>query len=370
MFCTLASLFYLIITIGATFVWLSAKESSSTRLIAPGISVVVIARDEADNIEKCLRHIAQNDYPIGRYEIILVDDHSSDQTVKIARSLEIKNLHIIELADLDNPPINDFFKKAGQRHGVNSAKYEWILQTDADCFCSPLWLQAMAQNCERKDLITGPIFIDGTAGTLSRWQTYENIGIMASTFAGIKLRTWYSANAGNMMFKKDLYLQYANEIVHQSASGDDIFLINWARGWNKEIGFAKSPSAIVTTGAENTVRGFYQQRLRWATKTKGYSYSGLKWLMSGLFIFHIIVIITGLSALFISDAYLISFVILWLAKWIGDTCLLRLVAPFYGIKYPILLSPVFSILHLSYVVFFGFCGILMRNYTWKGRRVH
>lgn len=343
--------------------------SNIVNQLSTKVSVIVIARNEAKHIASCLQSIATNEYPNELFEIILMDDHSEDGTVEIAESLGIANLRIFSLEGFDLSKFPNAFKKAAQHYAIQLAEHENILQTDADCICPNQWIQSMLEALETNDLVTGPIHISGTGSRISSWQTFENIGTMVSTAAGISSKMWFSANAANMAYRKSLFTEYFKTASVTRASGDDIYLINWAARNSKKLSFNKSRNAIVLTKAEETIEDLIRQRKRWASKTTGYKQNGIKFLMSIVFFYHFIMILSvpyfaqfGLSGIY-------SFGIIFFLKWIADLTLLKTCSPFFNVSYPILLSPVFSAMHAFYIALIGTIGLFTTKYSWKGRTV-
>lgn len=333
------------------------------------VSVIIIVRNEAASIASCLKAIANNNYPIDRYEVIVIDDHSEDDTVAIVQELAIPNLKLHCLSEFDLSKYPNMYKKAGQHYGVLLAKFPIILQTDGDCICGAHWISTMTRQLQDYDLVTGPVHITSSNNLLSWWQTFENIAVMAASFAGIKLRKWHNANGGNMIYKRDLFLRYKKEANEEYASGDDLFLVNWAFRKGYTIGFASCRDAIIRTEAEQTFDGFFAQRLRWATKTKGYNSSGIQWVMGGLFLWHSLLLFLLIGSLIKPMVFSATLLIVFVAKCLGDYWIISAAAPFYGESYSIWKAPIFSMGHTLYVVFFGFCGLLMTQYKWKGRSV-
>ena len=360
---------YLIITCSATIQWARDSTIDQSSSQTKKVSVVVIARNEEESIKACLQSIAANNYKNQDYEIILMDDHSDDKTVAIAESLGINNLLVLRLADYDLESFKNSYKKAGQYYAIKESKYDVILQTDGDCVCPATWIHDMTAAMSQNEIVTGPILIKGDDGFLSRWQTFEIIGTMVITYAGIRSKYWQSANAANMIYIKKIYQKFAEEMDKGIASGDDIFLINWAHKNDYTIGYNKSKKSIVTTEAEVGLSNLFKQRLRWATKTKKYSFLGLKELMVGFFMFHLLILILGVSSVAWSSIFLMPFIIVFLAKWIGDIVLLFSCAPFFKERYSLILSPAFSLAHTFYVVLIGVSGAILNDYKWKGRTV-
>jgi len=91
---------------------------------------LIIARNESENIQSCLKSICNNKNKEYAIEIILVDDHSDDDTIEASLSLQIPELRILELKDFDRrESYGKAFKKAGLHFGLREATYSTILTT-------------------------------------------------------------------------------------------------------------------------------------------------------------------------------------------------------------------------------------------------
>lgn len=334
------------------------------------MSILIIGRNEELRIEQCLNSISQNSYPRDLYEIIFVDDHSIDDSVLIAQNLKIPNLSILHLSDFDLKLFQGKYKKAAQYYGVLAASHELIIQTDADCVVPENWIERMSAGFNSSDLVTGPIKIINNSNVVSTWQTFENIGTMVLTFVGIRLKKWYSANGANMAYRRELFLNYCKkQSIGKHASGDDIFLINWAKKEKYKVSFLLNSNAIVSTFPESTIQDLCSQRARWASKTTSYERNGLKGIMSVLFLFHVMILLLFVMAQLFGGSYIYMGLGAIILKWIGDTVLLYRAAPFFAERYDLIRSPLFTIIHSLYVVYAGIVGLFVSNYQWKGRSV-
>ena len=114
--------------------WLDASEQKKTSVFCPSVSIIVAARNEADIIERTLVSLQRIDYP--DFEIILINDQSSDDTAEIAALIAAKDsrLSIIDSEDLPSGWIG---KSWALHQGVKHARGEWLLFTDADCIHHP-----------------------------------------------------------------------------------------------------------------------------------------------------------------------------------------------------------------------------------------
>ena len=107
------------------------------------ISVVVAARNEADNIENLLEDLANQSFLQSRFEVIIVDDHSDDDTFQIASNFTLSNLKVLKLE-------SGIGKKAALHSGISDATNELIVTTDADCRVGEKWLETLAAFYEKK----------------------------------------------------------------------------------------------------------------------------------------------------------------------------------------------------------------------------
>ena len=121
-------------------------QESSSPSARPLISVIVPARNEARNIRRCLEALLAQQYP--RFEIIVVDDRSTDATPRILNELAglHPNLHILSGAE---PPPDWAGKPFAISQGVEQARGDWLCFIDADTFCQPACLSATLATAER-----------------------------------------------------------------------------------------------------------------------------------------------------------------------------------------------------------------------------
>ncbi len=121
---------------------------------APFVSVVVPARDEAANIEACVRSLAGSAYP--DFEIVVVDDRSEDGTGDLARAIGTDNARRLTVIDGEAVPAGWLGKPWACHQGARAAGGEVLLFTDADTVHGPdLLARAVATLLEeRADLVT------------------------------------------------------------------------------------------------------------------------------------------------------------------------------------------------------------------------
>jgi chlorobactene glucosyltransferase len=112
------------------------RDGDSDEML-PGVSVIVPARNEEANLARLLAPLVVQDYP--RYEIIVVDDASSDGTAGIARQYAE---HGVRLLSSTGPPAGWTGKNAACWLGANASCYSWLLFVDADVELDALALRS------------------------------------------------------------------------------------------------------------------------------------------------------------------------------------------------------------------------------------
>lgn len=334
------------------------------------LSVIVVGRNEQEHISECLRSIANTNYPKQHFEILFVDDHSEDETVRLAESLEIEQLKILSLS---NDPIQSSklsFKKKAIQYAITQAQGDIVVCTDADCVVPIQWLSyidfSMQQALVR--LLVMPISFEKPESILSRFQSLDAMATSAFTSYGIKNSLFYSANGANLAFRKDLY---DGLNVHEDfASGDDIFLVQAvADDYPESVKFLKSKNVIVKTYTEKTWGSFWNQRKRWATKSSAYSSKNLYKLQAGIFLFHLILCANIILGVTVNSIFLFIGLFQFLLKGIMDYLLLTNMADFFNQGKSLKLFLISFLLFTPYLLTMAYWAVFGGRYLWKGRDV-
>src|SRR6476661_6502145 len=131
---------YYVIVFGK-FAFSKAQKNNPKRI---PISVIVCAKNEAENVAKFVPILAEQDYP--DFELVLIDDASSDNTLELFEAFE-KQYPNVKLVKVEN---NEAFwgnKKFALTLGIKAAKNEYLLFTDADCKpASTQWIKEMTSH--------------------------------------------------------------------------------------------------------------------------------------------------------------------------------------------------------------------------------
>lgn len=337
--------------------------------VSPFVSVIIPARNEAAQVETCLRAVLAQNYPQDRFEVILVNDHSTDTTGDIARRIAAAST-ALTVVDLQTDGINSY-KKAAISAGIEQARGEIILQTDADCWMGTGWIAAMAA-CFQADvaLVSGPIEIVSGNSLFSRFQSLESMGLVAIGAGSLAAGHPNMCNGANLAYLKQAFEEVGGfSGVDGVASGDDELLLQKLHVRNQyKLRFAKSREAIVRTNPMERWRDFRQQRLRWVSKARFYPNRWVNAVQALAYLAFLgVPILIGMACF---DPAALPFLLGVLTlKLLADISILYQSAGFFHnlqlLRYLLPLQP----LYLLYVLWIGIAGNLIATYTWKGRSV-
>lgn len=343
----------------------------------PFFSIIIPARNEAGNIAACLNSILNNNYPVDKFEIILIDDFSEDDTYTIASKLSGNHLQVIRLSDHINKEERlNAFKKKALEIGISKAKGSYIITTDADCIVPASWLQSYAD----KLLTTGNIqclaapvnFIpyNNKKNWLYYFQSIDFMTMQGITIASNRLGLGNMSNGANFLFSKKAFETVGGyKGIDQKASGDDMMLMQKIQQQYPDgIGFLFDQNAIVATPVQPDWSSFLNQRIRWASKADSYPQVKLTLVLLLVYLFNLNFLVLGIAACFSMVAFK-SLLFLFLSKLISELAFVMPLSIFFNKRnelfYLIILQP----LHILYIISAGFLG-KFGTYNWKGRSVH
>jgi len=330
-----------------------------------GISVIIPARNEEENIGFLLSALEGQTYPKELFEVIIVDDHSEDRTAEIAK--RYSNVRLIRLQD---DVINSYKKKAIET-GIAAATKELIVTTDADCLPTSGWLQAIAAFKEEKQavLVAAPVVINCNSSIVQIFQALDFMVLQGITGAVVYKKSLSMCNGANLAYeRKSFYEVNGFTGVDHIASGDDMLLMHKiSEKYPGNIHYLKSKEAIVNTQPVKNWKAFINQRIRWASKAKQYDDKRILPVLVLVYLFNLsfpILLIAG----FWDWRYWISVLSLWLLKTIVELPFFRSLCFFFDKPWAIKWFVLFQPLHIFYTIIAGLFG-QVGKYEWKGRKV-
>lgn len=334
------------------------------------VSILVAARNEEAQIRKTITDLLAQDYEKSLVEIIIVDDHSTDQTSAIIDSFSDQGVKLIKLNE--SSALNSYKKKAIQT-AITQSTGKLIVTTDADCRMGPNWLKTIVNYYEtyHYKMISSPVAYFEEKNTFELVQSLEFsylIGLGASTIGNKNPST---CNGANLAYERAVFFEVGGFVgIDQLASGDDELLLHKIAALHEgKIGFLKNRDAIVYTHAKPTLNEFIQQRKRWASKTTHYKDRLIIVLGVSIWLFNLSIILNALLAIIFPESMSLQFLIAQLLMKLAiESIFLNHVTSFFKRKQLLVLLPLLNIPHIFYMVYIGIAGNAGK-YNWKNRMV-
>ena len=342
------------------------------------ISIIIPARNESANIRACLDSICLQSYPAHLYEVLVIDDHSTDDTASIVKNYPATNIRLISLQDvLQNGIINSYKKKAIEI-AISKATGQLIVTTDADCIIPEKWLQAIAEFYGQTNaaLMVMPVaFLPITqsdelgAKLLSIFQSLDFMVLQGITGASVYKKAHSMCNGANLAYTKKVFEEVGGfKGIDHIASGDDMLLMHKIfRLYPEKVLFIKSPEVIVQTQPAPNLKAFINQRIRWASKADRYDDKRIFVVLLLVYFFNVWLMVLIIASLFL-NSLLYYTLILIVAKTLVELLFLIPVAAFFSNSKLLYYFPFAQPFHILYTVVAGWLG-KFGSYSWKGRKV-
>ena len=337
-------------------------------------SILIPARNEEQNILNCLNGIIRQEYPVSLFEIIVLDDFSEDNTVKLVKEFISENpqfdIQIISMSE-HSTQTNNSYKKAAIGKGIENSKYEWIITTDADCTRNKYWLGTIASFIEKNDpvLVSAPVSFNCNNSFFQRAQALEFIGLIAIGAACIERKAPILCNGANLIYRKDVFYAVGGFAgIDTIASGDDELLMHKIHARYPEgIMFLKNENAIVHTHPCETLAEFIAQRRRWVSKSTKYENKKVTLILALSYLFNLGIL--GILIIgFFKPVFFTFFLLIFGVKVITEYAFYREVVSFFGEGKLLKWCIPASAAHIVYALFIGIYGNFGK-YNWKGRKV-
>ena len=332
------------------------------------VSVIVAARNEEEHLSDCLESLLNQTYPKELYEIILVDDRSTDSTPDIARSFAERDKRIELMKTTTHRSL------IGKQHaldtGIRASRGEIILVTDADCEIPSEWIRNTIQEYEDDvGLVAGFALFKEKGLDKGIWQkaalelqSLELLSLYAVSIGSMALGDAWTCTGNNLTFRREVYDDLggfeALDSIHE-----DSMMVQWVDRHSKWR--VKPMLNLVYTRPNKTLSQFCSQRVRWVSRSSQFRPSAVFFSVVTYGVNLLLPILIGLCVFeVISYEGLILFLGL---KIVSEFLIIRKVLTlFHRTKLMKYFLPA-QFFHVIYVLVFGVYG-LSGKCTWKGTK--
>ncbi len=362
-FIALLLAFYRIVIGRATRYLMVLPYYKAITMSSEKVSVIIPARNEENNIARCLDALLQQNLPADQMEIIVVDDGSTDRTAEVVVGYATRGVRIVRLENEAQG------KKAALTKGIALATHPIIVTTDADCVYPSTWLNTLL--CFRVEhdavFVAAPVKYTKEKNFFERFQSLDFLSLQGITAAAVSKEIFNMCNGANLLYTKAAF-QKVNGFagIDLLPTGDDMLLMEKMQSvFPGKINYCFSQDAIVETLPTAGLRAFIQQRIRWASKSTSYKNTNIKLVLLLVYLVNLsflVMLIAGIYDL----QYLKWGMLLMLVKTIFEFPFMIRIARFFGkqdlMPWFILAQP----FHIVYIVLSASLSFFKR-YEWKGR---
>jgi cellulose synthase/poly-beta-1,6-N-acetylglucosamine synthase-like glycosyltransferase len=347
--------------------WRSFPDFEALENSVPAfISVVIAARNEEKNIRSLLDAMASQTYPKDFFEVIVVDDYSTDSTADIVKKNSLSNLHLIQ------PTVASSLssKKKAIGSGIQKARGELIVTTDADCIPGPNWLAVINSFYRERSaiFIAAPVKFTHDGSVLQLFQALDFMTLQGITAASVATGFHSMCNGANLAYQKQAFTDVNGfEGIDRVATGDDMLLMHKIRKKHPtSVFYLKNQEAIISTTPMLSWKDFLMQRKRWASKTLVYDDYRIIAVLGFIYLLNCLFVVL-IAASFFNPFYWWYVIGFWIGKTLIEFPFVYSVARFYKEQKTTTLFFFFQPVHMIYTVVIGLWS-QMGRYEWKGRK--
>jgi len=337
------------------------------------VTVIIPARDEADNLPPLLEALKQQTYPAHLLEVIVIDDFSTDATPDVVRNCGAANIRLLQMSQLlDKQQRLNSYKKKAIEIAVSQSNGTLIVTTDADCIMGPRWIETIVQFYEDRHpkFIAAPVSFYKEDNFFKKLQSLDFMTMQGITGAAAQLQAGTMCNGANLAYEKDAFYDVGGfKGIDNIASGDDMLLMyKIYNAYPEGVMYLKSEEVIVRTLPVDTLKGFMNQRIRWSSKADKYEDKRITYVLMLVYFFNAGLLGMGIAAFFL-PALWPWLLILLLFKITMELYFLLPVASFFNKSGLLVWFIPGQIFHIPYIVIAGWLG-KFGSYQWKGRKVN
>lgn len=333
------------------------------------VSVIIPFRNEEENILTNLKSIEAQNFPAENFEVIYVNDSSTDDSLNILlKNKTVKNIKVLSVPDEYSPNAH---KKRAIRFGIENSKGKIIATTDADCTHNENWLSSLLNNFnDETGFVSGPVEFTENNSFFSKLQKLEFAGLIITGAGLIGAGKPTICNAANIAYRKNVFDEVGGfkDQMNLSSGDDELLMQKIAKDTNYKVKFSVNKHSIVKTPANKSIKEFYHQRKRWASKGLFYGNKSLVIKLILIYLFYIGLITQLVLTLIVSPYFLVTFSASILLKTLFEYSILlkgkKLLFKNLNLK-PFFIAEIFQV---PYIIIAGFWGAF-GNLMWKERKI-
>ncbi len=333
-----------------------------------GITVIIPARNEEQNIAQCLQSMINQDYPLDKFSIIVIDDQSTDRTADIVRSIAATShvpiaLYSSEVTSMIRSP-----KIRAMSIGIQHSMKEIIVTTDADCIVGPRWIATINSYFEKETgIVTGPT-------------VYHNNGTQTTLFHGVQFLDFFSYTAiaagaigmgrvlvslgSNMAFRIQAFDETGgfDTLTHINTGDDSLLAQKIVSSGKWKARFIFTDDSVVFTNPVNSWFDVLQQRMRWVGQTAYYPPYMMFFMICTFVLYILLIVMLPFSLIHWT---MIPWIVV-LAKFSADYVVMKKFTTMTQTEWSMKYFAATALIHIPFVLIATFGGYFF-SFRWKDR---
>lgn len=327
------------------------------------VTLLIPVRNEEENVKNLIKNIEFLSYPF--FEVILVNDHSEDNTFSIIQN------NLSEKVKIFNLPETCFGKKEAIKYGLQFCSGDWIVFTDADTFFQKSWINSLSKYFFNNDIVIAPVLNDVEHNKFSFIKIFEYLDAIAMqgiSYATTKAGFPFLVSGANMAVRKEIALELYDKINTHIASGDDVFLLHeYLKSGKRKVAFASEKESIVFVNTQKDWLSFFKQRMRWASKVKYYKLPTALFFSFLIYVVHFLPLIWYVLGLCCININYKIFLLVLSMKFLVDVVFIFSLKSIWNIpKKYILYFPIVWLVYFAYISILPIIA-MFTNINWKNR---
>ncbi|GAB4379763.1 MAG: glycosyltransferase [Calditrichia bacterium] len=257
------------------------------------VSVLVPARNEATHILNCLQSLASQTYPLEFFEVLVIDDQSTDGTAEVVQEF-IKDKPHFKLLKHNPETLRPTYKKEALKFALKEVDSEIVMTIDADTVAQRDWIEKMVSHFDdRIGLVAGLVTFHRKEerSVFHRMQTLEFAGIVFCGVGSLGMNRPIMCNGSNLAYRKQAFEEAGgyDGNLHLASGDDDLLLQNIHKKTDWKVTYSLDPDTINYTHPAPSLSAFLNQRSRWASKSLHYP---SKWIIPLLLMIYVFYFLT------------------------------------------------------------------------------
>lgn len=323
------------------------ENNADVNLKHPPLSVIIVAKDAANELKENLPFILEQDYP--EFEVIVIYDSAADDCDDVLKLLEDKYPNLYHTFIPDSARYISH-KKLGITMGIKASRHDWLVFTESNCRPqSKRWLRQMARNfTPSTEIVLGYSNYEKTSGWFNKKITFDTL-LNSMRYLGMAISGHpYMGTGRNMAYRKSLYYKQKGFSSHLNLQRgeDDLFINETANEHNTRV--ETDPESLIRISIPKYKRIWREEKISYMATSRLFKGTA-RYLIGFETCSRLLFYITTIATIIISTIlhqWIIAGIalLLWTLRYVLQLVVFRKASTYLGERKFYALLPVFDIL--------------------------